>query len=82
MELPMANDKRTELQQEVVDALLESRAIDFEAVGGLLARFGERAAKTGSELGFVIGRRVLNYCIPPDPFGEGLTRPGGLQQQG
>ena len=62
-------ENRTKLQQEVVDALLESSAINFEALGGIIAKFGERAAKSGSELGFVIGRRVLNYCIPPDPFG-------------
>ena len=59
---------RTELQQEVVEALLESSAINFEALGGIIAKFGERSARSGSELGFVIGRRVLNYCIPPDPF--------------
>jgi hypothetical protein len=61
---------RTGLQQEVVDALLESSAINFEALGGIIAKFGETAARSGSELGFVIGRRVLNYCIPPDPFGS------------
>jgi hypothetical protein len=63
-------ENRTQLQQEVVDALLESSAINFEALGGIIATFGERAARAGSELGFVIGRRVLNYCIPPDPFGS------------
>ena len=62
-------ENRTPLQQEVVDALLESSAINFEALGGIIAKFGETAARSGSELGFVIGRRVLNYCIPPDPFG-------------
>jgi hypothetical protein len=63
-------ENRTPLQQEVVDALLESSAINFEALAGIIAKFGESAARSGTELGFVIGRRVLNYCIPPEPFGS------------
>jgi hypothetical protein len=77
----MANQHRTELQQEVVDALIESSAINFEAIGGIFAKFGERAARTGTELGFVVGRRVLNYCIPPDPFRQ-VERPAALQERG
>ena len=69
------HDGRTGLQQEVVDALLESSAFDFEAIGGIIATFGERAAKTGSEVGFVIGRRFFNYCIPPDPWGAVQVAP-------
>ena len=63
-------ENRTPLQQEVVDALLESSAINFEAVGGIIARFGETAARSGSNVGFVIGHHFFNYCIPPDPYGS------------
>jgi hypothetical protein len=58
--------ERTELQQEVVDALVESKAVDFEAIGSILGQFGERAARQGVNLGFVVGRRFWSYCIPPD----------------
>lgn len=77
----MGNQQRTELQQEVVDALLESSAINFEAIGTIFAKFGDRAARSGTELGFVVGRRVLNYCIPPEPYGR-VERPGAVQERG
>jgi hypothetical protein len=60
----MAN-QRTELQQEVVDALVESKAIDIEAVGRILGQFGNRAAREGVNLGYVIGHRCWDICIPP-----------------
>jgi hypothetical protein len=60
--------ERSELQQAVIDALIENRAFDFSVIGATLGEFGERAARSGTELGFHIGRRVLNYCIPPEPF--------------
>jgi hypothetical protein len=57
--------RRTELQREVVNALLESNAFDFEAVGSVLGKYGAQAARTGDAIGVVINWRVLHYCIPP-----------------
>ena len=72
---------RSELQQEVARAMIESKAINFEAIGGILARNGERAALHGTEIGHVIGRRVIDACIPPEPYAikDALA---GLKTQG
>jgi len=61
-------NRRTELQREVVEALVQSKAFDFEAVGQVLGKFGSRAALTGDALGIVINWRVMHVCIPPDVF--------------
>ena len=60
--------KRTELQTEVVNALVSSKALNFEAVGKVLAKYGERAAIAGDTFGAIIHWRVFDICIPPDPF--------------
>ena len=64
----MTKRLRSELQQEVVDAILESGAVNFEAVGTVLAKYGARAAATGSDIAAIIGRRVMDVCIPPEPY--------------
>jgi len=61
----MAN-VRTELHREVVEALVSSKAINFEAVGTVLSKFGARAALSGEPIGVVIGKRVIDACIPVD----------------
>jgi len=58
--------KRTELHREVVEALVSSKAIDFEAVGGILSKYGSRAAISGDALGVIINWRVIDACIPVD----------------
>jgi hypothetical protein len=60
--------ERTELQREAIDALVESKAIDFEAVGNVLGRYGARAARNGDALGAIIHWRVADICIPPEPY--------------
>jgi hypothetical protein len=72
--------ERTELHQEVVDALLASKAFDFEAIGTVLGGYAERAARSGIDIGIIVGRRVLNYCIPPEPYLP--SEVGKVQQQG
>jgi hypothetical protein len=62
---------RTRLQQEVVEALIKSKAIDFEAVGAVMSKFGERAALAGDSLGSVINWRLHDVCIPPFTLGDG-----------
>jgi hypothetical protein len=64
------SNRRTELQREVVEALVQSKAFDFEAVGKVLGKYGSRAALTGDSLGIVINWRVLHLCIPPEAFGN------------
>jgi hypothetical protein len=59
------SNRRTELQREVIEALVQSKAFDFEAVGKVLGKYGSRAALTGDSIGVVINWRVLHYCIPP-----------------
>ena len=55
---------RSEIQQEVAAALVESKAIDFEKIGSVLANFGARAALAGSDLGVVLGFHIMDLCIP------------------
>jgi hypothetical protein len=60
---------RSALQRELVEALLDSKAVDFEAVGSVLGKFGSRIAREGDDFYFVIHWRVIDACIPPDPYG-------------
>jgi hypothetical protein len=60
---------RSALQQEVVDALIASKAVDFEAVGGILGKYGSRVAREGDDFYVVIHRFFIDACIPADPFG-------------
>lgn len=69
----MAN-KRTELQREIVEALVSSKAVNLEAVGSVLAKFGARAAVAGDAFGVLVHWRVYDICIPPflvDPIAMG-----------
>jgi hypothetical protein len=62
----MQDEQRTELHQEIVQALIDSKAVDFEAAGRVLAAFGARAALEGSGLAFNVNWRVVqDICIPP-----------------
>jgi hypothetical protein len=63
----MAN-KRTEFQKEVAEALISSNSINFEVIGGILAKYGARAARTGEAIGVIINWRLIDVCIPPDPY--------------
>jgi hypothetical protein len=65
-------NKRTELQREVVEALVSSKAINFEAAGSVLAKYGARAALTGDTFGALVHWRVFDICIPPDPWARGI----------
>jgi hypothetical protein len=66
------SNRRTELQREVVAALVQSKAFDFEAVGKVLGKYGSRAALTGDSIGVIINWRLLHYCIPPYLVERGL----------
>ncbi len=58
--------QRTELHREVVEALVSSKALNFEAVGTVLSKYGSRAALAGDSIGVVINWRVMDVCIPVD----------------
>ena len=60
--------QRSELQNEVARALVESKAIDFEVVGKVLSQYGARAALTGDTIGAILGRKCIDICIPPEPY--------------
>jgi hypothetical protein len=66
-------NRRTELQQEVVEALITSKAVNFDAIGKVLAKYGDRAARAGDGLAVIINRRVIDACIPPEPYLPGLN---------
>jgi hypothetical protein len=59
---------RHELHQQAIDALLESNAIDFEAVSNVIAKHGARFVKEGVDFSVIIGHRAWDICIPPEPW--------------
>jgi hypothetical protein len=66
MEIVIMNQKRTELHREVVEALVSSKAVNFEAVGSVLAKYGARGALSGESIGVIINWRMIDACIPVD----------------
>ncbi len=67
----MPADKRTPLQDEVVRALIETKAIDFEAVGALFSKFGARGGPRGRLLVNIINKHVTGPAAGPDPRSSG-----------
>lgn len=63
----MKFDKRSEFHQQVVEALLDSKAIDLAGVGATMSKFGERAAREGEALVQIINRDVMWNCGWPGP---------------
>jgi len=59
--------KRSSFHQQVVEALLDSKAIDLAAVGVTMSSFGERAAREGETLVQIINRNVMWNCGWPGP---------------
>jgi hypothetical protein len=62
------SNPRTELHTEVVDALVKTKAVNFDAIGSVLSKFGARAAQTGDPIGVIINWRLIDICIPVDFF--------------
>jgi hypothetical protein len=77
---------RTELHKEVVEALISSKAINFDAVGSVLSKYGARAAIAGDAIGVIIHWRVIDACIPVDFYdlvrGVNIERTIGQQVKG
>lgn len=58
--------QRSKLQQQVVDALIDSKAINLEAVANVMATYGEQALRTGEDFATIInGNAVWNCGIGP-----------------
>jgi hypothetical protein len=60
------SNHRSEMHREIVEALVSSKAVDFEAVGSVLSKYGARAALAGDAVGVIINWRVMDLCIPVD----------------
>lgn len=77
---------RSELHREVVEALVSSKAVNFEAIGSVLSKYGARAAITGEGIGVIINWRMIDACIPVDfhslVHGVDLERTIGAQTKG
>jgi hypothetical protein len=59
--------------QEIVSKFLASKAFDFVAFGKFVAENGASIASSAEgEFGFVVGHRVIRYCIPPVVRFEGV----------
>jgi hypothetical protein len=63
----MKTDSRSAFQQQVVEALVQSKAINLEAVGATLSKFGERALLQGESLVHIINRHSIWACGWPGP---------------
>ena len=61
------SDRRSAFQQKVVDALLESKAIDLAAVGSTLSKFATEAAHEGESIALIINRHNWWACGWPGP---------------
>ena len=69
---------RTAFQQQVVEALIQSKAINLEAVGATMAKFGEKALLQGESLVSIINRNAIWNCGWPGPEIDVIH---GAQQQ-
>lgn len=58
---------RSAFQQQIVESLFESQAIDLQKVSQTISSFGERAAREGESLVFIIHRPFIIACGWPGP---------------
>jgi len=63
----MPQTSRTAFQQQVVEALIESKAINLAAVGATLSKFGTRAILEGESLVTIINHNAIWNCGWPGP---------------
>jgi hypothetical protein len=78
--MDMKFEKRSAFQQQVVEALLESKAINLAAVGATIGQFGERAIRDGETLVQIINRNVMWNCGWPGPELD-IVRGGNVARQ-
>lgn len=63
----MPIQKRTALQDRVMRELVETRAIDFEAIGSLFGKYGAQAALEGDALVSIVNGNAIWNCGWPGP---------------
>ena len=63
----MKSEYRSAFQQQVIEALVESKAINIEAVGATMSRFGQEALLRGETLVNIINRQSIWACGWPGP---------------
>jgi hypothetical protein len=63
----MTNTTRNAFQQRVVEALIESKAVNLDVVGATLSKFGEEAALSGETLVHIQNRNFIINCGWPGP---------------
>lgn len=63
----MKSQHRSAFQQQVVEALVQSKAINLEAVGATMSQFGERAMLQGESLVSIVNRHAIWACGWPGP---------------
>ncbi len=74
------SNHRSELQREVVEALINSKAFNFDVIGNVLGKYGARAALAGESFGVYIGRHAIDACIPVERF-QGAAFQGVRQME-
>ena len=65
----MGDYVRSPLRQEVVAALLDSKAINLDAAGAVFSKFAEAALRGGEELTISVGKWNYLACGWPGPIG-------------
>ncbi len=74
--------QRSKLQQQVVDALIDSKAINLEAVASVMATYGEQALRSGEDFATIInGNAVWNCGIGPVLNRANVSQFGQREQQ-
>jgi len=63
----MPTEIRTKLEQEIVDAFIETKAVNFDAIGSIIAKYGSRAAKAGISLVTIVNKNIVINCGWPGP---------------
>lgn len=67
------NRNNTGLQRKVVEALLETKAVDFRALGSVVAEFGNALALEDEGENVICGiwpGHVIRFIHLPDPFAQ------------
>lgn len=77
--MPLNN--RSPIQQEVVRALVESKAIDLEAIGAIFGKFGAGAALSGESIATIITGEAIWNCGWPGPDIGSLRNVVNSQQE-
>jgi hypothetical protein len=60
-------EPRSAFLQQVVDTLLETKAVNLNAVGMVMSKFGDRALREGEPLVTIITRNAMWNCGWPGP---------------